>query len=185
MSGSVPDGGRPIGQDMEKFDLQSTVSDVWNAVGAVICHILFDAAIQGFLLAGIILIAGLVLFKKGHRFGKPLLFVARRIGLVCVFLTFPGIACYFISGKLPDAGVYNINFLGFDVFWLMVCTWLCAEEMNFQWWVQGPPPSELNAEEEIKKPYRPSEQTESETVSRDNASEEPAESTDRTGVNVV
>ncbi len=156
-------------QGLEKFDLQSTVATVWNAIGAVTCHILFDGAIHGLIMAAIICTIGLALRTRQHRFGKPLIFAALRIALVCVLATIPGVLCLVITGKLPETGVYNVNSLGFIVFWSMVSVHLCAEEMNFQWWYLGPPPQELGFQGKL--PEQPD---------SDQAMQEPSNTVDAT-----
>lgn len=129
------------------FNFRETVAAVWQAASAVTCHILFDAAIHGLFVAAVILTASLVLKARKHRFARPLSLVARNIALLCAAFTIPGFLSLLFTGKFPYTGVYNINSFGFLGFWGMVTVHLCFEEMNFQWFTKGPPPSELGAVE--------------------------------------
>lgn len=121
----------------EKFDFQQTVSEVWQAASAVIGHCLFDAAVNGFVLAFIIACVALYLSRSQHRFTKPLFSVARRLSLVCAVVAVPGVLNLIFTGKLPASGNYNVTSLGYIVWWSMVSVHMCAEEMNFQWFIKG------------------------------------------------
>ncbi len=121
----------------EKFDFQATVHAVGNAVVSVICHILFDFALVGIGVAAVLTTCAFVLGKRGHHFSKPFFIVARRIATACAALSVPGFGFLICTGHLPASGVYlNFSF-GFLVLWSMVTIYLCAEEMNFEWFTRG------------------------------------------------
>lgn len=122
---------------VEKFNFQQTVSEVGQAAIAVIGHCLFDAAINGFLLAIVIALVALILSRTKHRFTKPLFSVARRLSIVCAVVAVPGVLYLIFTGKLPSSGNYNVTSLGYIVWWSMVSVHMCAEEMNFQWFIKG------------------------------------------------
>lgn len=117
----------------EGFNLHETIQAIGQALQAVICHMLFDAALHGLAMAAIFALLGFILFKWKIRFGKPFIAVGKRLGLACGILLIPGLISLAIAGHLPNAGLFNINSLGFICFWSLVCVHLSAEEMNFQW----------------------------------------------------
>lgn len=125
------------------FNFRETVAAVWQAASAVLCHILFDAAVHGLFVAAVILTISLVLKTRKHRFARPLALVARNIAILCAVFTIPGLLSLLFTGKFPYTGVYNINSFGYLGFWGMVTVHLSFEEMNFQWFTKGPPPKEL------------------------------------------
>ncbi len=128
---------------LNKFDFQATLNSVQQALYSVVCHIVFDFAMHGFIIVLVLCVCGFILKQKQHRFSRPLLNVARRIGITCVILCTPGLACLAICKTLPATGVYTGASLGFIVFWTMVTIYLCAEEMNYQWFIKGRKPDEL------------------------------------------
>ncbi len=134
---------------VEKFDFQQTVSEVWQAAWGVIGHCLFDAALNGFILAFVLACVALILrnSKTNHRFTKPLFSVARRLSMVCAVVAVPGVLYLISTGKLPAAGNYNVTSLGYIVWWSMVSVHMCAEEMNFQWFIKGDGVKEPDLEE--------------------------------------
>jgi len=124
-------------RNLEKFDFQATLRSVGEAVVSVICHILFDFALVGIAVAAVLATCALVLSKRKHHFARPFYVVARRIATACAALAVPGLAYLVFTGHLPDSGVYlNFSF-GFLVLWSMVTIYLCAEEMNFEWFTSG------------------------------------------------
>ena len=114
----------------EKFDLHATLQAIGQALIAVICHMVFDFALHGLFMAGLLAVTGAILLKKRHRFGRPLLTVARRAALFCAVLCLPGAFCLAVYGSLPNAGVFNVNSLGFICAWSLICLHLSAEEIN-------------------------------------------------------
>jgi hypothetical protein len=117
----------------ESFNLHKTVEAVGQAYYAVICHICFDAGLHGVAMALLLALVGFINGKRGGRFGKPLISVARRFGLFSLALTVPGFIVLVLKGQLPATGVYNVNSFGFIGFWSLVLSFLCADEMNYQW----------------------------------------------------
>lgn len=121
----------------EKFDFQATVRLVGDAAVSVICHILFDFALVGIGVAVVLSICAFVLGQRKHHFSRPFYIVARRIATACAALSVPGFGFLIFTGHLPASGVYlNFSF-GFLVLWSMVTIYLCAEEMNFEWFTRG------------------------------------------------
>ncbi|MBZ0189690.1 MAG: hypothetical protein K8F91_25820, partial [Candidatus Obscuribacterales bacterium] len=110
------------------FSLAETVNTVWQAALAVICHILFDAALHGFVLAFCIGMAGFLLRSKKHKFGRPLLAASRKLAILCIGVSIPGALTIAFTGGLPDTGNYSVHSIGFIVFWSMVSVHLVGEE---------------------------------------------------------
>lgn len=122
---------------LEKFDFQATVRSVGEAVVSVICHILFDFALVGIGVAVVLSVCAFVLSQRKHHFSRPFYVVARRIATACAALSVPGFGFLIFTGHLPASGVYlNFSF-GFLILWTMVTIYLCAEEMNFEWFTRG------------------------------------------------
>lgn len=117
----------------EHFDLQATVSSVWHAFIGLICHIGFDAAVYGMILALLIGLIGFVLKRRKTRFGKPLMAVCRKLVIFCACLMLPGVFALVFKHALPPTGVLHVSSLGFIVFWSLIAVHLSAEEMNYQW----------------------------------------------------
>jgi hypothetical protein len=131
----------------DSFNLHQTVIAVKQAIFAVVCHMTFDFAIHGLVLALVLGAAGFLLNTRGNRYGKPLMNVGKRVSLVCAALALPGVITFAIMHSLPPTGVYNINSIGFIVFWSMVCVHQCGEEMNYCFWVRSTPKAEQNTPE--------------------------------------
>jgi len=112
------------------FNLHATLNAIGQAIVAVVCHILFTWALHGLALAVVILVAGYVLVRKQHKFGVPLLQVARRMGIFCSVVCLPGCFWLVAFGKLPDAGVFNFNSVGLIGLWSLIYLHLSAEEIN-------------------------------------------------------
>src|SRR5205814_6820305 len=117
----------------EGFNLDETMNMVGQAFYGVTCHIWFDAALHGLIIAAFIGIAGLLLRYRKHNYGKPLLAVCWKLSLFCLLLAAPGAVVLLMSGHLPSTGAFRISSLGFIVFWSWISLHLSAEEMNFQW----------------------------------------------------
>ena len=125
----------PTGQ--ERFDLDACLNSLREGLSAVVCHVAFDAAVHGLMFAAMLGLIGLVLSRQGHRFGRPLIAVCRKLSVVCVVLALPGGIAYAVSGHLPSTGSFQISSLGLIVFWTLISLHMSAEEMNFQWF-SGP-----------------------------------------------
>lgn len=128
---------------LTKFNFQATLQSIQQAAYSVVCHIIFDFALHGFLIVLVLMICGFVLGQRKHRFSRPLFSVAQRVGIACGLLMTPGLICLAVTRTLPATGVYSGASLGFIVFWTMVTIYLCAEEMNYQWYIKGQTPKEL------------------------------------------
>ncbi len=115
------------------FNLHETVVMVVNAIYAVLCNILFWAAVHGLAIAAVFGILGFVLFKRKIPVGGPFMSVCKRLCLVCAALAAPGLLAILTAHGLPPAGVANVNSIAFIVFWSLICVHLSAEEMNHRW----------------------------------------------------
>jgi hypothetical protein len=120
----------------ENFDLHATIASISQALKAVFCHMVFDAALHGLAMSILVAILGFLLFRQGKRFGKPLLSAAKRLAIICGVLSVPGVIALVTSGKLPEAGVFNFNSVGFIVFWTLLCLHFSAEEINYQFFIE-------------------------------------------------
>lgn len=117
----------------ETFNLHETVAMVLYAIKAVICNILFLAAVHGVAIALLFGVIGFILFKRKVPLGRPFMLVCRRLCIVCGVLAIPGIVSLLATHGLPPAGVANVNSIAFVVFWSLICVHLSAEEMNHRW----------------------------------------------------
>jgi hypothetical protein len=122
----------------ESFNLHQTVLAVQQAVIGVVCHMIFDAAIHGLAMALILGGIGLTLKLRQNRFGQPLINVCRRLSFVCLLLASPGALTLIFQGHLPPSGVYNVNSIGFIIFWSLICLHFSAEEMNYCFFIKSP-----------------------------------------------
>lgn len=134
----------------DKFNFQATLASVNQAVLSVVCHIVFDFAMHGFMIAAILATCAVVLAQRKHRFSRPLFSVSRRMAIFCGIISIPGLISLCITGALPATGVYTGASLGFIVFWSMVTIYMCGEEMNYQWFIKGNTPKELTQSESSK-----------------------------------
>jgi len=112
-----------------KFDLHTTLEAIGQAGVAVVCHMFFKFALHGLFMATLLALIGTVLFKRNHAYGQPLLVVAKRIAIFCLLLAVPGGCSLLFYGKLPDAGVFNVNSIGFICLWSLICLHFSAEEI--------------------------------------------------------
>ncbi len=117
----------------ESFDLSSALAAVSQALGAIVCHIGFLAAVHGLILSTALGGLGFVLLKKGRPAGRPLLVVFKKIAIFCLFLMVPGAIALIASGHLPAVGQLRLNSVGLFGFWVLVLAHFCMEEMNFEW----------------------------------------------------
>ncbi len=118
--------------ESEHFNLAATTDAIGHAIVSIVCRIGFDAAIHGYCVALIVLVVGISLKGKGHRYGKPLVAVFRKIAIFCTVLMLPGLVCLLTQGKLPPVNTLQLNSVGLIVFWALVTLHLIMEEMNFQ-----------------------------------------------------
>lgn len=115
------------------FNLHETVNMVLGAMYAVVCNILFMAAVHGLAIAVFFGLLGFVLFKRKIPVGRPFMLVCRRLCIVCAIIAVPGLISLVATHSLPPAGVANVNSIAFIVFWSLICVHLSAEEMNHRW----------------------------------------------------
>jgi hypothetical protein len=122
----------------DSFNLHQTIIAVKQAAFAVICHMVFDFAVHGLILAVALGVAGFALKSRGNRYGRPLMNVSRRVSILCTILALPGVITLLLQHSLPPTGVYNVNSIGFIIFWGMLCCHQIGEEMNYCFWVKKP-----------------------------------------------
>jgi hypothetical protein len=67
----------------ENFNLHATLASVGKAMVAVVCHMLFAWALHGLGMALVVALIGYIFYTRKHRFGVPLLYVARRTAIFC------------------------------------------------------------------------------------------------------
>ncbi|HEY9684594.1 MAG TPA: hypothetical protein V6C86_23640 [Oculatellaceae cyanobacterium] len=115
------------------FNLHETVNMVLSAMYAVICNILFWAAVHGLAIAVCFGVIGFILFKRKIAVGRPFMSVCRKLCIACGLLSIPGLISLITTHALPQAGVANVNSMAFIVFWSLICVHLSAEEMNHRW----------------------------------------------------
>lgn len=126
-------------QGSEHFDLSAAIDAIVKAISAVVCRIGFDAAIHGLFIGLIIAIVGFVFLNRNHRYGKPLLAVAKKLTIFCVILGLPGLISILTSGKLPPVNNLELSSVGLIGFWALVTLHLCMEEMNFHFFQRESP----------------------------------------------
>jgi len=117
----------------ETFNLAETMQAVSQAFGVLVCHIGFDFGLHGLIIGLIFGLLGLYFLRRGHRFGRPMLALCRKMSLICLILMVPGGIALASSGHLPSTGNVCISSLGFLVFWSLISLHLLMEEMNYQW----------------------------------------------------
>jgi len=131
------------------FNFKETLATINQAAYAVICHILFDAAVHGMIVAALIGIVGYILKGRNHRFGKPLLAASRKVAIACLVVGIPGVLSFAFTGGLPDTGNYNVHSIGFIVFWCMASIPVIGEEMNYQWFGSSDKPASGTASKSV------------------------------------
>jgi hypothetical protein len=114
------------------FNLHATLEAIGQGIVAVVCHMLFDWALHGLILAGIVALIGFALQRRYPNFGRPLLRVSKRTSIFCAVVCVPGCLWFVAYGRLPDAGVFNFNSLGLIGLWSLIYVHLSAEEINHQ-----------------------------------------------------
>jgi hypothetical protein len=123
----------------DSFNLHQTIVAIQQAMLGVICHMVFDFAVHGLAMALTVGAIGFVLNARKNRFGKPLINVCRKLSIFTLLLASPGAIAFFILGHLPATGVYNVNSIGFIIFWSLLCLHLSAEEMNYCFFIKAKP----------------------------------------------
>lgn len=114
------------------FNFTETVNTVFAALNGVVCHIFFDAALHGLLVAAIVALVSLALKPKRENLTKPILVAAGKLAITCAIFTIPGFITLVLTGTLPETGYYNIHSIGFIGFWSLASVWLVGEQINYQ-----------------------------------------------------
>lgn len=120
----------------DSFNLHQTIIAIQQAFFGVTCHMIFDAALHGFALALVLGAAGFILNLKKNRYGIPLMNVCKKLSLVCALLALPGAITFLILGHLAPAGVFNVNSVGFIIFWSWISLHTFAEETNYCFFIK-------------------------------------------------
>lgn len=135
----------------EHFSLVAAIAEAGNAFVAIVCRIGFAAGTHGLLVAAVILSVGAVLLARKQKYGRPLMAVARKLGLMCLVLAIPGALSLLMTGALPTVNALELNSVGLLGFWSLVSLHLCMEEMNFQWFGEAKRmPNAASDEEELR-----------------------------------
>ena len=119
------------------FSFQQTVDACMQALGAIFCHVVFDAGLHGLFMALIVAAIGYACQLKGAKQGKPLLNVSKKLSIFCLIIMIPGFISLLTAHQLPPVGVYNVHSIGFICFWSLICLHISAEEMNHQFFPGG------------------------------------------------
>ncbi|MBU6453210.1 MAG: hypothetical protein KGS72_15610 [Cyanobacteria bacterium REEB67] len=129
------------------FSFKETLHTVLDAAYSVFCHIIFDWAVHGLLVAAVLVIASLILASRHHRLSRPFMAIARRLAIFSAIVAAPGLFTLATTGALPAVGVYNINSIGYICFWSLICAHALGEETNYQLVVKAEEnPEELSLE---------------------------------------
>ena len=118
-----------MGPVSESFDLHATLTAIGQAFLAVVGHMLFKFGLHGLIMAALLALAALIFVRKNPLLQKSILTASRRVAIFCLVITLPGFLCLIIYGRLPDAGVFNVNSIGFICLWSLICLHLSAEEI--------------------------------------------------------
>jgi len=102
--------------------------------------------VHGLIMCATVGLVGFFLKNRGNRYGKPLMNVSRRVSLACIILALPGVITLLVQHHLPPTGVYNVNSIGFFIFWSMLFVHQSGEEMNYCFWVKNPPEEQTTRE---------------------------------------
>jgi hypothetical protein len=95
------------------FSFQQTVDAVMQALGAIVCHVVFDAGLHGLFMALIVGAIGYACHLRGAKQGKPLLNVCKKLSIFCLAIMIPGFISLITTHSLPPVGVYNIHLVSF------------------------------------------------------------------------
>ena len=133
----------------QHFSLSVMFEQLQEAAICVVCRIGASAALHGLIAAGVVFALAITLLSRGHRYGRPLLSVFKKITIFCLIIGTPGAICLLSSGRLPAVNSLELNSIGLLGFWCLVILHLCMEEMNFQWFTQP-----QDADDEVDEPAR-------------------------------
>jgi len=105
---------------------------VWDAACSVFCHIIFDWAAHGLVVAVVLIVVSVFLASRQHKLAGPFMAVGRRLAIFSAIIAAPGLVTLIATGKLPVVGVYNVNSIGYFCFWSLICAHALGEESNYQ-----------------------------------------------------
>jgi len=118
------------------FSVSETMQHVSAAAYGVFCHIIFDGAVHGLVVALILLTTGAILSTRKHRLAAPFLTVGKKLLIFCLIVASPGLYTFLTTHALPPVGNYNINSIGYFSLWSLICAHGLGEEINYQWTVK-------------------------------------------------
>ncbi|MDQ5967257.1 MAG: hypothetical protein QG625_3413 [Cyanobacteriota bacterium erpe_2018_sw_39hr_WHONDRS-SW48-000098_B_bin.30] len=118
------------------FSVSETMQHVSAAAYGVFCHIIFDGAVHGLVVALILLVTGALLAARKHRLAAPFLIVGKKLLIFCLIVASPGLYTFLTTHALPPVGNYNINSIGYFSLWSLICAHGLGEEINYQWTVK-------------------------------------------------
>ncbi len=118
------------------FSVSETMQHVTAAAYGVFCHIIFDGAVHGLVVALILLTTGALLSTRKHRLAAPFLIVGKKLLIFCLIVASPGLYTFLTTHALPPVGNYNINSIGYFSLWSLICAHGLGEEINYQWTVK-------------------------------------------------
>ena len=112
------------------FNLHETLEIIKQAIQAVVCHMLFDFALHGIILAAFLILISFYLSASKYPHVHSIQRVAKRIVIFCLLLAIPGFISLIVNHHLPDAGVFSFNSIGLLCFWSLISVHLVFEEIN-------------------------------------------------------
>jgi hypothetical protein len=112
------------------FNLHQTIDTITTAFEAVICHMLFDFAVHGFVMAFILALIAAFLSSRKSLYAMCIFRVVKRISIFSLLVSVPGLLSLIINRHLPNAGVFNFNSIGLLSFWSLISVHLVFEEIN-------------------------------------------------------
>ncbi len=119
-----------ISVETSSFNLHETIALIKKALEAVVCHMLFDFAIHGMIMAAILALISVYLSSKEHSYSQSVQRVAKRIVIFCLLFAIPGTISLVVNHRLPNAGVFSFNSIGLLGFWSLISVHLVFEEIN-------------------------------------------------------
>ncbi len=118
------------------FSVTQTMQHVAAAAYGVFCHIIFDGAVHGLVVAVLLLTTGAILAGRKHKLSAPFLIVGKKLLIFCLVIASPGLYTFLTTHALPPVGNYNFNSIGYFSLWSLICAHGLGEEINYQWTVK-------------------------------------------------
>jgi len=112
------------------FNLHQTLGMIGTAIEAVVCHMLFDFALHGIILAALLIFISFCLSARKYAYAGCVGRVAKRMVIFCLVLALPGVLSLIINHQLPPAGVFSFNSIGLLCVWSLISVHLVFEEIN-------------------------------------------------------